>query len=175
MKIRTERLPSPYRTFYASEVHPEIETENESFKETIAWADATSKGRAWSVVMTNKSRLWGSTGIHYAHAMHGGASESVLRRLLIYRAVLEGSVLGPMHRWAANFALAHFKDKGFRSGFFQHWDGLYGRSCMTLDYSDKSLNEVLEQFRAWCGDGHPMKEIRLDGKTVWTPKKKEKS
>jgi hypothetical protein len=61
MKIRTERLPSPYRTFYVSEIRPEI-----------TWADTTRKGRPWSVVATNKSKVWGSMGMQ---RMQGGEGD----------------------------------------------------------------------------------------------------
>jgi len=70
--------------------------------------------------------------------------------------------------WRAQFTIKHFQDKGFRGGFFQQHDAKYPRSCLTLDYTPETLQEVLDRFCEWMDHAYNTRYLTLNGVTVRT-------
>ena len=70
--------------------------------------------------------------------------------------------------WRARFTLEHYRCKGFGGGCFQQHDGQYNRSCLNLDYTPDTLDEVIERFLAWCDVGYkfPTASVSVNGKTI---------
>jgi len=64
---------------------------------------------------------------------------------------------------------SNYQDKGFKSGFFQQWDGEYYRHSMMLDHTPATLESVIDRFQRWCtGGACPYKtvNIQVDKKVV---------
>jgi hypothetical protein len=153
---------------YASEVHPEITTKDADDSQFIEWADANPD--VWALILGKKSKVFGARGSGYSVAAN---PVSRLRQLHheLNKNAQEISHRPDFWTWRAKFSLAHFKDKGFKTGFFRQWDGKYDRGCSYIDYTPATLDEAITRFRAWCDVGYKFetKEIRVDGKKVWSP------
>jgi hypothetical protein len=154
--------------YYRSSV-VDVETESIAMVPFIEWADANPI--AWKIVMDSKSKAFG------INSTNGGNSSSsgVLPRLEFLKC--ESERADPFWGWRARFTLEHYMEKGFKSGFFQQWDGTYHRGCSSLDYTPATLDEVVSRFLAWCDigwrqDGYhfhfPTVEVRLNKKTIRT-------
>lgn len=148
---------------FASEIHPEITTEDPREGEILAWADANPQ--AWKIVTTSKSRAFGlGSSVYLGCFQTSKTPAAVIDRL----ATLRRFVLGDpsytareqggednIFAWRARFTLKHFSDKGFKGGLFtQHsvWsDGeTYRRSSLDLDFTPEILDEVMTRFLAWA-------------------------
>ena len=64
--------------------------------------------------------------------------------------------------WRAKFTLEHYQDKKFTGGFFQQHDAKYPRSCLTLDYTPETLEEVLGRFCAWMDRGYETDHVTIN-------------
>jgi hypothetical protein len=152
---------------YASEVCPEVTSERESDGEIIAWADAHPA--AWKIVTTSKSGAFGKgSSDHMGWAQNSDSPSAILDRIQTLRRAIEGNGditadRNEFWRWRATFTLEHYGKKGFKSGFFQQFDGQYPRGCVTLDYTPETRAAVIERFRAWC-DASP---CRYETRAIW--------
>jgi hypothetical protein len=70
--------------------------------------------------------------------------------------------------WRARFTLDHYRDKGFRGGFFQQWDASFPRSCLTLDYTKDTLEEVIDRFCGWMDPYYRSVRVTLNGEAIHT-------
>lgn len=178
--MKTE-IETVQRTWYVSDVDPTIRTLEEPYGKIIALADA--QPIVYDIARQTKSKAWGKKANR-----HGGDGSSDAIEYMLHRA---GTILryasarfGRTPRaaddffvWSARFTIEHYKDKGFRGGFFQQHDGTYSRGCTTLDYTPATLEEVIERFLKWCGSTFVTHAVTLDDKVVWgkLPKSKEQS
>jgi hypothetical protein len=157
------------RTFYSS-VCPTLEVHTEWEASILAWADAHPN--AYPIVQRTKSRPFGKGSCEYiGWAQKSDSIQAIVERLK--RLQEESEKDDPFWGWRARFTLKHYKDKGFRGGFFQQFDGTYHRGCCSLDYTPGTLQEVIDRFRAWCENGpckFPTQSIQIDKKVVWTSK-----
>lgn len=177
MKIRKIQQT---REFFVSSIHPEIMSENPNDKQVIAWCDA--RPVVWDIVMTNKSKAFGKSSCEYiGWAQNNDSGHAILERARSFRENIVGANHFRNPRcYRAAFTLAHFHKK-LKSGFFvQHDETPYPRLCMTMDYTDDALQEIVECFLSWCSHGanryptkyvtlhHPTKRKRNDpGIVVW--------
>jgi len=101
-------------------------------------------------------------------AQRGKEPDAVLERVRHIHGRITRSPLRPecIFQWRAQFTLAHFRDKGFTGGFFQQWDANFPRSCLTLDFTPETLEEVINRFCGWMDRCHRTARITLDGETV---------
>src|SRR5271166_2230071 len=104
MKTRTETIT---RVYYASSLHPEIETVEEGFAPAIEWGDANPT--AWRIVLESKSLAWGKGSSHYHGASQGSNYPvAVLDRLAEFKNVLTRKNVGErapdsFFSWLAQF------------------------------------------------------------------------
>jgi tRNA/tmRNA/rRNA uracil-C5-methylase (TrmA/RlmC/RlmD family) len=70
--------------------------------------------------------------------------------------------------WRAKFTLEHYQDKKFTGGFFQQHDAKYPRSCLTLDYTPETFNEVLDRFCAWMDRAYDTDYVTINKMIVRT-------
>ena len=157
---------------YASEAHPNLTTKYESMVPLLEWLDANPV--AYKIVTSGKSKAFGLGSCdHIGWAQRGGSTCEILERLgTLHRAATFHRTDADFHVWRARFTLAHFGEKGFRGGFFQHhalWNGQaevkeYPRSCISLDYTPETLEEVLDRFAGWMDPTYvPVTRITVDG------------
>jgi hypothetical protein len=159
-------------TTFASEIHPEVTSEHLEDGELLAWADAHPT--AWKIVTGHKSAPFGKKSCTYIGWAQGSdAPSAIIERLRTFRSEgrgREGSHPGSsIFEWRARYTMKHFEDKGFKGGHFRQWDGEYERHSLSLDYTPKTLDEVVDAFVKWCVNGpcrYEMREVRLDGKCV---------
>ena len=172
--MKTQEQTIVQRTF-RSDVRPEIATTNPELADVIAWAD--DHPVAWEIVTKTRSKAFGiGSCVYIGWAQRSNAPEAVLERLRHFKELVDGGGCCMRNRegddsifvWRARFTLEHYRDKGFRGGFFQQHDARYPRSCLTLDYSPETLEEVLDKFCAWMDRCYDTTRITVDGKTVRT-------
>lgn len=146
---------------WVSSVHSEIETSSEDLSSVIQWADKNPV--IWKIVMGTKSQAFGKKSSLYMGYQRGEGY--ALERAERFRSELG---VNSFFGWCAKFTLEHYEDKNFKSGFFQQWDGRFDRGCAYLDYTTKTLDQVIEKFLEWCDLGYkfPTREVRLDKKIV---------
>ena len=157
---------------FASELHPEIASHREGDADTIAWADANPV--AWEIVRHNKSKAYGKGSSDYLGCGRDDSPGSVIYRTATLRQYAEHGKASPAHgepatdfwRWRARFTLTHYRDRGFRGGLFQQYDGEYDRGCCLLDYTPATLPEVIRRFLLWCGPTFPTVAVKVDRKVV---------
>lgn len=170
MKTHVETV---HRTHYVSEVHPEIDVTDACYVPIIEWADATPN--AWAVVRERKSAPWGRDSCTYIACGRSDRPEDVCYRagqLMNYATLGRASAehgLPPddFFGWRARFTLAHYRDRGFRGGYFQQYDGKYTRGGHDLDYTPATLDEVVNRFVEHCQLVRP----DLSTREVWVNKK----
>ena len=166
MKTITEAVTS---TVYRSEVMTEIRTTDPSFARAIIWADEHPV--VWRIVTQRKSKAFGLGSCEYiGWAQSSMEPDAILERIRHMHELAEGK--SPYHTvasifvWRAKFTLEHYQDKGFRGGFFQQHDARHPRSCLTLDYTPATLQEVLDRFCAWMDHCHDTHRVTINGLTV---------
>jgi hypothetical protein len=162
MKITKKVVES---SVYTSEVRPEISTENDFLGPVVEWADAHPI--VWSIVTTNKSAVFGFNSSEYVGYIRGRSPDAAIARAAHFRDELES--VSTFHCGRAEFAMTHFKDKGFSGGLLKQWDGTYERGCALVDITPERLEEVIDRFLVWCDAGpnlFPTVEVRLDRKVV---------
>jgi hypothetical protein len=168
MKTITETITN---IIYQSEFLPDVRTINPSFARTIAWAD--DHPVVWRIVTGRKSKAFGLGSCAYiGWAQKSKEPDAILERVRHLSELASGK--SPYHNpdsifvWRARFTLEHFQDKGFTGGFFQQHDAKYPRSCLSLDYTPATLQEVLEQFCSWMDRCYDTRRVTLNGAAVRT-------
>ena len=173
MKTVTETITN---VVYQSESMPEIRTTNPSLARAIAWAD--DHPVVWRIVTGRRSKAFGLGSCEYiGWAQKGMAPDAILERARHMYDLGEGR--SPYHDsnsifvWRAKFTLEHYQDKRFTGGFFQQHDAKYPRSCLTLDYTPETLQEVLDRFCAWMDRCYDTDHVTINKMTVRTFPEKE--
>lgn len=156
-------------TMYQSEELPNIQTTNPQLGKVIAWADRHSF--AWQIVCGRRSKAFGLGACTYiGWAQNSLEAAAVLERVRHLHEMANGGSEGHLPdsiwRWRAKFTLEHFAANGFTGGFFQQHDAKYPRSCLTLDYTPETLEQVLDTFCRWIDRYHDTARITVDGHTV---------
>jgi len=166
MKTVTETTTN---IIYQSEFLPNVRSINPAFARTIAWAD--DHPVVWRIVTGRKSKAFGLGSCEYiGWAQKSMESDAILERVRHLHELAEGK--SPYHTpdsifvWRARFTIEHFQDKGFTGGFFQQHDAKYPRSCLTLDYTPETLQEVLYRFCSWMDRAYDTDHITLNKMTV---------
>lgn len=160
MKTRIETVKV---THYISEVCAEINVTSERWADVIAWADKTPN--VWDMVRGTRSKPFGRNSCTYLGSGRGTDPEDICYRASVLQSFLDRQA-GDFFAWRARFSLEHYRDKGFRGGFFQQWDGEYTRGCHDMDYTPSTRAEVIDRFVAWCGDIFKTREVWIDKKVV---------
>ena len=118
----------------------------------------------------HRSKAFGQTASTYAGYQRGPSPNGALMRACVLHNEQAGTA-DDIWPWRARFTIQHYQDKGFKSGFFQQWDGEYCRHSMMLDYTPATLESVIDRFQKWCtGGACPYKtvNIQVDRKVVRT-------
>jgi len=158
---------------FRSDVRPEIATTDPRLAQVIAWADANPV--VWDIVTKTRSKAFGiGSCVYIGWAQRRNVPEAVLERLRHFKELADGGDQWMRSRegddsifvWRARFTLEHYRDKGFRGGFFQQHDGQYPRSCLMLDYTPETLEEVLDRLCRWMDRSYETKRVTVDGETV---------
>jgi hypothetical protein len=157
---------------YVSSVLPEIDVTADNYAKVIEWADATPN--VWAIVRGNKSAHWGRNSSTYVAYGRGESAEGACHRASVLMAYAtlgraseaHGVPESDLFGWSARFTIEHYKDKGFRGGFFQQFDGQYQRGCISLDYTPSTLDLVIDRFVDWCGKMFTTREVWIDKKVV---------
>lgn len=168
MKTVTEKITN---IVYQSEFVPEVRTINQSLARTIAWAD--DHPVVWRIVIGRKSKAFGlGSCVYIGWAQKSMEPDAILERARHMHELGEGKC--PYHDpnsifvWRAKFTLEHYLDKKFTGGFFQQHDAKYPRSCLTLDYTPETLQEVLDRFCAWMDRCYDTDHVTINKMTVRT-------
>ena len=166
MKIHEQTV---VRQTFQSEVQPDVTTNDPALAAVITWADENPV--AWEIVMHKKSKAFGvGSSVYIGWAQRTLAPEAVLERLRTLKDLLEESSNGhprnSIFRWRARFTIEHYRDKGFKGAFFQQHDERYPRSCLSLDYTPQTLQEVIDHFCDWMDPYYHVARITANGVTV---------
>ena len=172
--MKTHQCTMTYRIFQ-SDIQPEVATTDPRLAHVLAWADANPV--VWDIVTKTRSKAFGlGSCVYIGWAQRSQSPDAILERVRTFKELVEGGeqpggVCEPdesIFVWRARFTLEHYRDKGFTGGLFQQHDANYPRSCLVLDYTPETLEEVLERFCAWMDRFYETKRITIDGKTVRT-------
>ena len=173
MKTVTETITN---IICQSEILQDLRTTNPSYARAIAWADEHPV--VWRIVTGHRSKAFGLGSCEYiGWAQKSMEPDAVLERAWHLIELAEDR--SPYHNpdsifvWRAKFTIEHFQDKGFTGGFFQQHDAKYPRSCLTLDYTPATLQEVLDRFCAWMDRFNDTDHITINKMTVRTFPRKE--
>lgn len=165
MKTAKEHIT---RTWYKSELYPEIESCDSSDKEIIEWLDKNPV--VFEIVTKTRSKAFGRKScVYIGWAQNNNSVRAVIEKLRTLKGEAEGIRFSPprtIFQYRAQFTLKHYKDKGFTGGFFQQWDREYPRDCLTLDYTPELLDEVIREFEGWISNFYTTKKITIDGGVV---------
>jgi len=166
MKIQKQTIIQ--RTFI-SEVKPEIYTTCSEFEKVIKWADENPV--VWDIVTSKRSKAFGrGSCVYIGSAQNNMTSDAILERCRYFKELTDRKSSyytdDSIFIWRARFTLKHYKEKGFRGGFFQQHDAQYPRNCLTLDYTPETLEKVLDKFCEWIDHTYEKQRITIDGKTV---------
>ena len=159
------------RTVYQSEVLVQVQTTNPILAPIIQWADEHPS--VWQVVTTKRSKAFGLGSSQYLGSIQTSMdADCILERVGHIHNIVECKqpcyTPDSIFVWRALFTLAHYNDKGFKGGFFQQHDAQYPRSCLTLDYTPETYEEVLNRFCAWMDTCYETHHVTINGKTVRT-------
>ena len=155
------------RRVFRSEVRPDIESGYQADAAVLQWADANPV--VWEIATGHRSKAFGLGSCEYiGWAQRSKDPDAVLERVRHIHGRVTRPALRPdcIFQWRARFTLAHFRDKGFTGGFFQQWDARFPRSCLTLDFTPGTLEEVTDRFAAWMDRCYRTARITLDGETI---------
>ena len=173
MKTVTETITN---IIYQSDFMQDVRTINPMFARTIAWAD--DHPVVWRIVTERRSKAFGlGSCVYIGWAQKSKAPEAVLERIWHMCELWEGKC--PYHHpdsifvWRAKFTIEHYQDKKFTGGFFQQHDAKYPRSCLTLDYTPETLQEVLDRFCAWMDRAYDTDHVAINKMVVRTFPEKE--
>jgi hypothetical protein len=158
--MRTEE-ETVKETWYISEAYPGIRTTNERDGSVIEWADKNVV--IYDIVMERKSKAFGQDSSAYiGWAQKNNSTSAILEKM---RAVKDETARDDIWGWRARFTLKHYKDKGFRGGYFQQWDR-YPRNSLYLDYTPETMDEAIKHFVGWMDGYYDTKKITVDGKEI---------
>lgn len=155
MKTSTARVEV---VTYASEVQPEIATNDADLAHVLEWADAHPD--AWRVVLGKKSAAWGRGSTHYPGWARNDTPAGVLERMAVFKRHVHGAYPpaspASFFDWSSVFTLDHCREPGFRGDLFRQVDPAgYSRGCASLDFTPETLEEVIVRFRTWA-EGPPL-------------------
>jgi hypothetical protein len=156
---------------YQSDVRDGVRTTEPALARVIAWAD--NRPTVWRIVTGHHSKAFGLGSCEYiGWAQRSTASEAILERARHFMELIEQpgqwSHANSIFTWRAKFTLEHYLDRGFTSGFFQQHDANFPRSCLTLDYTPETFEEVLDKFCAWMDSYYETVRVTVDNRTVRT-------
>jgi len=162
--MRSETHQITVVTYY-SEVKPDVYTDRIDIADVIAWADEHPV--AWDIVTRKRSRVFGVGSCEYIgwaqDSMHPGP---ILQRLIHFYDLLHKPETDIFH-WRAHFTFEHYRDKGFKGGFFQQHDERSPRGCLSLDYTPELREEVINKFlEGCCNNYYYTKRVTIDDETV---------
>lgn len=150
-------------TRYISEAYRDIESTDPRDAEVIEWLD--NNPVVYEIVTKNKSKAFGIKSCAYiGWAQKNNSTDAILERIRHFKSRIEPN--DNIFDWSAKFTLAHYKDKGFKGGFFQQHDKEYPRGCMSLDYTPETLEEVVKNFVGWLGSMYETHRITIDNKDI---------
>lgn len=157
------------RQLYCSDVLTDVRTDNPKLGGVITWADAHPQ--VWKIVSTRKSKAFGLGSCTYiGWAQRSMEPNAILERVRHLKELADRpgrwGYANSIHAWAAQFTLNHFYHIGFTGGFFQQHDANYPRSCMTLDFTPETFEEVLAKFCLWMDRYFDTRRVTLNGRTV---------
>ena len=166
MKIHEQTV---VRRTFASEVRTDITTNDPDLARVISWSDDNPV--AWEIVTRKRSKAFGvGSSVYIGWAQRSQAPEAILQRLRTFMELLEDQSNGhpgnAIFRWRAKFTFEHYRDRGFTGGFFQQHDERYPRSCLVLDYTPETLEQVIDRFCSWMDPYYRVVRITADGATV---------
>ena len=158
-------------TFYQSEVLEHIKTSHHGFAPVIKWADAHPV--VWRIVTGHRSKAFGLGSCEYiGWAQRSMEQDAILERAQHMFELVECKqpyyTLDSIFVWRAKFTIEHFQDKRFTGGFFQQHDAKFPRSCLSLDYTPETFQEVLDKFCAWMDKCYDSDHITVNGQIVRT-------
>jgi hypothetical protein len=158
-----------HSTIYRSDVRPTVETSQESLGKVIAWAD--QHPHVWDIVTHTRSRAFGLGSCEYiGWAQRSMRPNGVLERARHLMELVDNpGRWGHTHSiflWRAKFTFDHYQDKRFLGGFFQQHDGRFPRSCLSLDFTPETFEQVLDRFCQWIDPYYQTVCVTLDGRTV---------
>lgn len=158
-----------HHRFYCSDIVRDVKTQNPKLGAVITWADANPQ--VWKIVSTSKSKAFGLGSCSYiGWAQRSMEPNALLERVRHLKELVDRpgqwGYANSIHAWAAQFTLNHFHLRGFTGGFFQQHDANYPRSCMTLDFTPETFEEVLAKFCLWMDRYFDTRRITLNGRTV---------
>ena len=156
---------------YRSEVLPAVHTTLPALARTIAWADAHPG--VWKIVTGRKSKAFGpGSCVYIGWAQRSMEPEAVLQRARYMRELIECQqpyyTPDSIFVWRAAFTIQHYQDKGFTGGFFQQHDAKHPRSCLTLDYTPETFEQVLDRFCAWMDRYYDTRRVTVNGQSART-------
>lgn len=168
--MRTTKHTVSYRVSQ-SEILEDIQTTAPALARVIAWADAHPV--VWRIVTGHRSKAFGRNSCEYIGWAQGSmAHEATLERARHFMELVEHpgrwGHANSIFTWRAKFTFEHYQEKGFTGGFFQQHDARYPRSCLTLDYTPATFEEVLERFCQWMDRYYETAKVTVDGRTVRT-------
>lgn len=164
------------KTVHRSDTLPSVQTSDERLARVITWAD--DHPYAWQIVCGRRSKAFGkNSSVYIGWAQRSDAPEAILERARHLYELVHGEYpyagQDSIFVWRARFTVDRFGDKEFRGGFFQQHDEKYPRSCLTLDYTLETFEEVLDRFEQWMDKYHDTNRITVDGETVRTYPRKD--
>lgn len=166
MKIHEQTV---VRRTFQSEVRSDVATHDPDLAKVITWAD--EHPLAWEIVTRKRSKAFGiGSSVYIGWAQRSLAPEAILERLRTLMDLLgepsNGFPRNSIFRWRAKFTMEHYREKGFTGAFFQQHDERYPRSCLVLDYTPETLEEVVDHFCNWMDPYYRVARITADGTTV---------
>ena len=154
---------------HRSEALPEVRTTFPALAPSIAWADQHPV--VWQVVTGRKSKAFGlGSCVYIGWAQQSMGPDALLERARHMYELVECRqpyyTPDSIFVWRARFTMEHYQEQGFKGGFFQQHDAQYPRSCLTLDYTPETFEQVLDRFCAWMDRHYDTCRITVDGKSV---------
>jgi hypothetical protein len=159
------------RRAFRSEVRPDVETTDRTLAAALEWADGNPV--VWEIVSGHRSKAFGLGSCEYiGWAQRRREPDAMLERVRHIHGIVSRPERyldpGSIFPWRARFTLDRFREKGFTGGFFQQWDADFPRSCLTLDYTPETLEEVVDRFCGWMDRYYRSARVTLNGETVRT-------
>jgi hypothetical protein len=154
-------------TEYRSSAYPNICSCSERDVEAIEFIDKSPV--VFEIVTGDKSKAFGADScVYIGWAQKNNRTPAIINRIKTFMRILSGEFAGEQKgtiwNWRAQFTLDHYNDKGFKGGFFQAHDR-YPRGCLSLDYTPKTLQEVIKWFYGWSCNSETQR-ITIDGEDV---------
>lgn len=154
---------------HQSEILADVRTTEPSLARVIAWAD--DHPTVWRIVTGHRSKAFGlGSCIYIGWAQRSMEASAVLERARHLMELIEEpgrwGHANSIFTWRAKFTLDHYGDKGFTGGFFRQHDANYPRSCLTLDYTPETFEEVVDKFCQWMDRYYDTVRVTVDKRTA---------